>query len=60
MWRFGIFCDDDKTFSHALEELRISAGKSTGFEKDQFREKLVQKSAEIITVSLSLINYMQR
>lgn len=62
MWRFWLFCDDNKTFSHALEELRtrISAGKSVGFEKDWFREKLVQKSAEMITVSLSLINGMQR
>lgn len=40
MWRFWIFCDDNKTFSDALEELRIriSSGKSIGFEKDQFRE----------------------
>jgi len=43
MWIFWLFCDDNKTFSHALEELRtrISAGKSVGFEKDRFREKLV-------------------
>lgn len=61
-WRFWIFYEGNKTFSHTLEELRtrISAGKSVGSEKDQFREKLVQKSAEMITVSLSVINGMQR